>query len=445
MRKTSSLYLVTGAFVLFSIMDVTSAPLPPGTLLPIDPGVGSAIDKPCAVGSCFGVSLPVWNGSNSIWTTFWTDIASGTDGGIIVGKDQKSGGQETGPSGSNSTSGELTAAWFFVNNNIPVLPWPTMVYGTFFTAPGWFIESGGALNVFDDESCARETCLGKTEIKVLNLAIDGNVFTLGSARACNQILAPTICPPDDPLKYIRINSYFIDRVSGAWSLDYNSVATVSVGLGHPVAIPVRVLFRHMINAVPVAADLALATVSGEALTWTPAVSDANGDPLTCSLISPPVIPGIPVNGIATVASDCSSGTYQSNPGFIGTDTFYYVANDGKAGSNLGTVTVAVIEGPVDKLCVQNNPISQFTQIGKQGTLSITFTGNITSYTNKEIKACPGTALNYKAASSKGPVVCKVKNNTTRGSGSLKINDHIKCTDKPAGKDKVSFKVKSGVK
>jgi uncharacterized Zn-binding protein involved in type VI secretion len=78
-------------------------------------------------------------------------------------------------------------------------------------------------------------------------------------------------------------------------------------------------------------------------------------------------------------------------------------------------------------------------------LSITFTGNITTHTNKVVKVCPGTTLKYQTSSTKGPVVCQVKNNTTRGSGSLKINDHIKCTDKPAGKDKVHFKVKSGVK
>jgi uncharacterized Zn-binding protein involved in type VI secretion len=62
-----------------------------------------------------------------------------------------------------------------------------------------------------------------------------------------------------------------------------------------------------------------------------------------------------------------------------------------------------------------------------------------------VKVCPGTTLDYQSTSTQGPVICKIKNSTTRGSGSLKINDHLKCTDKPAGKDKVHFKVKSGVK
>ena len=190
---------------------------------------------------------------------------------------------------------------------------------------------------------------------------------------------------------------------------------------------------------PVAANMNLMTLSGVLVNWTPVVVDADGDPVSCRLGTPPA------NGTATIASDCSSGTYQSNPGFVGTDSFIYIANDGQFDSNPGTVTVAVTEGTVDQICVKNNPVSIFTQTGKQGTLTITFTGNITSHTNKEVKVCPGTTLSYKTASTKGPVVCRIKNNTAQGSGMLHINDHLKCTDKPAGKDKVWFKVKSGVK
>jgi alpha-tubulin suppressor-like RCC1 family protein len=189
---------------------------------------------------------------------------------------------------------------------------------------------------------------------------------------------------------------------------------------------------------PVASDVNATAVTGASIGWTPIVSDLDGDPLSCRLGTPPT------NGTATVSSNCASGTYQSNPGFIGTDSFTYIANDGQNDSNPGTVTVAVFERSADQICVQNNPVSQFTQTGKDGTLTISFTGNITAHTNKAVKVCPGTTLKYQTSSTKGSVVCQVKNNTTRGSGNLKINDHIKCTDKPAGKDKVHFKVKSGV-
>ncbi len=189
---------------------------------------------------------------------------------------------------------------------------------------------------------------------------------------------------------------------------------------------------------PVASDVNLTVVSGQSATWTPKATDPDGDPVICRLGTPPA------NGSATVGANCASGSYQSNPGFIGTDIFSYIANDGQVDSNPGLVTVAVTEPQGDPSCLKQYPVSQFSQTGKDGTLTIGFTGNITSHTNKEVKVCPGTTLKYQTSSTKGQVVCKVKNNTTRGSGVLKINDHIKCTDKPAGKDKIHFKVKSGV-
>jgi hypothetical protein len=188
-------------------------------------------------------------------------------------------------------------------------------------------------------------------------------------------------------------------------------------------------------------DVSITTLRDTMAFWTPVVIDLTMTPMapTCRIVNPAA------NGAATVDEFCRSGTYMPAPGFIGNDTFTYQATKNGFASNMGTVAVAVTEGPVDQICVQNNPVSQFSQTGKQGTLTISFTGNITSHTNKEAKVCPGTTLKYNATSTQGPVVCKVKNNTTRGSGSLKINDHLKCTDKPAGKDKVGFKVKSGVK
>ena len=80
----------------------------------------------------------------------WTDISPGSDGGFIVGKAQKCGTQDTGPSQTNTTSGELTAAWPFAAN-----------YGTFCTDPG------GEQNIFDNANCVGAGCLGKTDLKYL--------------------------------------------------------------------------------------------------------------------------------------------------------------------------------------------------------------------------------------------------------------------------------------
>ena len=94
-----------------------AAPLPDGTLLSIEPGTGSGVDQPCVTGSCFGLEV-----GPDFW--IWTDIKPGLDAGLVTAKNQISGGQETAPSPTNNTSGELTDSFLFFSN-----------YGTFFTAP----------------------------------------------------------------------------------------------------------------------------------------------------------------------------------------------------------------------------------------------------------------------------------------------------------------------
>ena len=66
--------------------------------------------------------------------------------------------------------------------------------------------------------------------------------------------------------------------------------------------------------------------------------DANGDPLTASLVDGPQ------QGTLALQPD-GSFAYTPNPGFHGVDTFTYKANDGQVDSNLATVTIAV--GPVN--------------------------------------------------------------------------------------------------
>ena len=65
---------------------------------------------------------------------------------------------------------------------------------------------------------------------------------------------------------------------------------------------------------------------------------------------------------------------------------------------------------------------------------------------KEIKICPTTTTTYTTGTTTpgATVLCKVKSHTTKGKGNVKVNDHIKCTDKPVGNDKLGIKIKSGV-
>ncbi len=81
-------------------------------------------------------------------------------------------------------------------------------------------------------------------------------------------------------------------------------------------------------------------------------------------------------------------------------------------------------------------------------MKVVVTGNIiSSSTNgKEVKICPTSKASYDATTSTSgaSVVCKIRATTSRGTGSVGVNDHLKCTDKPVGNDKVHIKIKSGV-
>ena len=166
---------ILAALISIGVLSVQAAPLPSGTLLSITPGnsPGNAI---CTSGSCFAMEVtPDF--------FIWTNIAPGTDGGLIVDKSQKSGGQDLGPSASNTTPGELTAAWFFFGN-----------YGTFYTISPCFgiCLPGDYDNLFDDSSCSSGACAGKTTLKTWNVAWNGVRVPLGSALGC-QALDTTKC------------------------------------------------------------------------------------------------------------------------------------------------------------------------------------------------------------------------------------------------------------
>ena len=414
--------LAIAASVMASAINASAAPLPAGTRLSITQGVGSALNVPCTTGSCFGMEVQPGY-------VVWTDYGPGSDGGIVIGKAQKSGGQELAPNASNTATGEMTNAWYFFGT-----------YGTFFTYPG-----GNTQNIFDNAPCAGASCIGKTDLKVFNVAWNGYTILMGSAAGCTLLN----CTPNQQAG-IFVSDYQINPVSGgAWSMNFSQVVPAT-----PPTSFVDVKFQTIIRGsvltpcdvpppLPVVENVNLIATTGATVTWVPVVHVFS--PCGTTISTSCRIAATPANGAATVAGDCSSGTYQSNPGFVGIDSFTYVANNGfPQDSAPGTVTAVVTETPPNTACTGQYPVSQFTQTGKAGTLSITFTGNITSHTNKEVEVCPGTPLSYQSSSTQGAVICKVKNNTTRGSGSLKINDHLKCTDKPAGKDKVQFKVKSGI-
>lgn len=97
------------------------------------------------------------------------------------------------------------------------------------------------------------------------------------------------------------------------------------------------------NVAPVANNVAASTSTGVPTSWTPSVSDPDSGPsaLTCSIVTQPAAG----QGTATVASDCSSGTYDPQA-FGGPSTsFTYRANDGNLDSNTATVSVTISANP----------------------------------------------------------------------------------------------------
>ena len=541
-----------------------SAPLPAGTKLAFAPWVYPPIPPldgtGCTFGSCFGMG---------VFGTFyaWTALDLGTDGGLIVGKAQKSGGQEVDLASTNP--GELTAMWDFGGN-----------HGTFFTAPD------ASKNIFSDTSCTGSACGSNTVPRITDLAVwntawGQQVIPMGSAAGCNKSLLSNCTA--DMVVGIFVNDWQIaaaTAVPRTFSLRYDQIV--------PAAFP-NFPFRLLLRGTIVACNCGLPVVSINGSTAVANLTTTVGTPVsfTISVIDPdgPAAPTCrvvfttPANGTVALAG-CTSGTYTPDVGFIGVNSFNIIANDSVSESipaNGGVINVAVIAAevtaspmvsptptntpnpvlsirispstiiatsgvpasfivtndsascltcsvfrsptngavtlngcsgtytsangytgydsfwliasvcgttlhadlnagvtviapsftaspmitstptntpaqsptiqPSPTACTDMYPIKQVTLVGKQGHLSVVVTGNITQANpnGKEIKICPLTTASYTASSNTpgATVVCKVKSNTSRGQGHVRVNDHVKCSDKPVGNDKLYFKIKSG--
>ena len=142
--------------------------------------------------------------------------------------------------------------------------------------------------------------------------VPGEKYTLQIGIARNRTVCVAVVGVTCPPPYVGYGTVLIDNVV----------------LAEAVAPPPS-------NVQPAVANLALVTNQNSSVTWTPRVNDANGDPLTCRIRYPAYY------GVASVAPDCSSGTYTPNPGFVGNDSFTYQAKDQALVSNLGDVTVTV--------------------------------------------------------------------------------------------------------
>jgi hypothetical protein len=113
------------------------------------------------------------------------------------------------------------------------------------------------------------------------------------------------------------------------------------------------------NEPPVAVNDAYAANEGTMLgVAAPGVlandTDADGDPLTASLVGPPA------NGVLALNAD-GSFNYTPNPGFSGPDSFLYTAHDGTVASAAATVSVTVRAAGPDAVDILTATYTQKTK------------------------------------------------------------------------------------
>lgn len=383
---------------------VQAAPLANGSTMGIDAGNGGGTG-PCTAGSCF--SMEIFTG-----TFAWADVAPGNDGGIVIGKVQASGGQELTPPGESlPDSGDMTAAWSFFK-----------AWGTFF---GDMSQS-----TFSDTSNDGTTALGD-----FNVAWNGSVIPMGAGT---------------------VNDYTVSvdgTGAGSWSIDYSQI----VCCGNFTGVPFRMFLVGSVtpppdtNVAPVVSDVSIDGFSGEPISWTPSFTDADlpEDSHTCEIVANAS------DGNATVNADCSGGTYTSGAALDGTDSFTYRVTDAGGLSGDGVVTATVTPRPVIKPCADVTPVSEVMTIGGgqsptvNGTLTVTFTGKITTTTGLQtggknsVKICGGTTVDFVTNSATGSDLCTINGVAVATTGTLAIGDKLICTNKPDGSDTDRFSVKNG--
>ncbi len=88
-----------------------------------------------------------------------------------------------------------------------------------------------------------------------------------------------------------------------------------------------------VNSPPTAEDLLVEVAENEPVFFTLVATDPDGDPLTYTIINEP--------NFGVLFADGPDYEYSPLPGFTGTDSFTYVANDGQADSNVATVVITI--------------------------------------------------------------------------------------------------------
>ena len=346
----------------------SAARLPNTNTLTIAPGTASSTS--CLSGSCF--SMEVVTGF-----TIWTAILPGTDGGLVLGKNQTSGGQQTGAdSATNTTSGQITAAWFFFGN-----------YGTFATAPFTGTVSGAvttdsSYNYFDSASCSLVGCAGLSQLGTLNVAWGGRAVPMGSAFGC----VSSKCTANQ-LNGIFISEWTVNA-DNSYMLRYSQV----VPTGDPSGfgdVPFGLIMTGNITAanVPPTANAGVdqSVFSGATVTLTGTCSDTDGTIASC-VWTQTAGPAVTLSGSgSTVSFTAPSVTATTTLSFQLTAT----DNGGAKGSDLMNVTV--------------NAVGNVPPTANAGSDQTVTSGNLVSMSGSGTDT-DGTIASYAWTQTAGPAV-----------------------------------------
>lgn len=290
------------------------AALPTGTVLTIT-GSGTSSGA-WTSGSYFAMDT---NGNSKVAATEKFSLQQGPDGGIIIGVTQNTNSHASHSGPVHPGAGGLDAEWSFFSNagmdytttSIIELS-PTTV-----RMSGWTVTWNGIAAIpMGTGAWATGTGAGHTGAT--------GTFTNGVGI----------------LTWDGTNG-------GSYTLDYRATVPANDPSGFGGVRYELHLEGTVVNGLPTAGNVNMGSIIQDTNNnpWTPNAADPNtsaaggtaNTSLTCTIVTPAA------HGTATVAANCSSGTYTPTGGYTGADSFTYRVNDGLNNSATnGTVSVNVL-------------------------------------------------------------------------------------------------------